>query len=275
MVDSGSDRGNMKTHSKPILVALAVAVTMIVASARGDEKAVAPDQTTLQSCFLIGHSLTWDTVPTKLDGDTQWHVDCGKSLPFIVEHPQKPCVKSSTLWPKALRDKQYDIIALQVHYGSTLKQDVEAITRLIELQPNAEVVIHTGWARSAERVEEWSKTENSDRAAMAHNIAYFKALIDVLRMKFPKRTFRRTQAMDMLQQVEADIAAGAAPISNVTDLYRDKIHMNLVTGRYLMHNAMRHALNQPRSSKGFEKLEVSTKEYLDSVLDRVLEPPAP
>ena len=49
------------------------------------------------SYFLIGNSLTWDTVPSKLDGDVQWHVDCGKSLPFIYENPQKPCVKTSTL----------------------------------------------------------------------------------------------------------------------------------------------------------------------------------
>ena len=32
--------------------------------------------------YLIGNSLTWDTVPPRLEGDTQWHVDCGKSLPL-------------------------------------------------------------------------------------------------------------------------------------------------------------------------------------------------
>ncbi len=33
--------------------------------------------------YLIGNSLTWDTIPGYLDGDVQWHVACGKSLPYI------------------------------------------------------------------------------------------------------------------------------------------------------------------------------------------------
>ena len=85
--------------------------------------------------YLVGNSLTWDTVPSRLDGDAQWHVDCGKSLPYIVEHLEEPCVKTSTLWPAALKEKQYDVISLQVHYGSTLAQDVAAISQLIKNQP--------------------------------------------------------------------------------------------------------------------------------------------
>jgi len=221
--------------------------------------------------FLIGNSLTWDTVPSQLDGDTQWHVDCGKSLPWIFQNPEKPCVKTSTLWPDALKAKQYDIISIQVHYGSTLTEDAVTISELIQKQPKAEVVIHTGWARHAERVEEWAMDDQSAAAPMKHNLAYFDALLDLLRKTHPDRTIRRTRAMDMLQQVEKDIEAGKAPITDVVELYRDKVHMNVVTGRYLMHNAMRHALGQPRSAVGFEKLEPEMKAYLDSVLDRVLE----
>ena len=222
--------------------------------------------------FLIGNSLTWDTVPSKLDGDTQWHVDCGKSLPYIVEHPEEPCVKTSTLWPTALKEKQYDVISMQVHYGSTLSEDLAAITQLIAGQPNAEIIIHTGWARSAERVTEWTQLpENApvDALPMGHNTFYFDTLLRHLKQSHPGRTFRRTRAMDALQLVEADIASGKAPIDAVTVLYRDKIHMNVVTGRYLMHNAMRNALGQPRSAAGFEKLEPEMQSYLDSVLDRV------
>ena len=223
--------------------------------------------------FLVGNSLTWDTVPSKLDGDTQWHVDCGKSLPYIVEHPEEPCVKTSTLWPEALGQKQYDVISLQVHYGSTLAQDVEAISKLIEHQRKAVIVIHTGWARSAQREAEWTQSISAAgvmEAAMSHHPAYFDALLDRLRAKHPDREFRRTQAMDMLQQVEEDIAAGRAPIQAVPELYRDRIHMNVVTGRYLMHNAMRAALGQPRSAVGFEMLQPKMKTWLDTVLDRTL-----
>lgn len=221
--------------------------------------------------FLIGNSLTWDTVPSKLDGDTQWHVDCGKPLPYMFANPDKPCVKTSTLWPKALAEKQYDVFSLQVHYGSTLAEDAGTISELISKQPKALVVIHTGWARHAERAEEWAIDKAGVDAPMKHSIAYFEALLKLLRETHPDRTFKRTRAMDLLQLVVADIEAGKAPLAKVEELYRDKVHMNVVTGRYLMHNAMRHALGQPRSAVGFEKLEPEMKKYLDSVLDRGLD----
>ena len=43
--------------------------------------------------------------------------------------------------------------------------------------------------------------------------------------------------------------------------------MDRVTGRYLMHNAMRIALGQPRSAAGFEQLPETIRVYLDGVLD--------
>jgi hypothetical protein len=40
----------------------------------------APEPSYSKKIFLIGNSLTWDTLPGLLDGDVQWHVDCGKNL---------------------------------------------------------------------------------------------------------------------------------------------------------------------------------------------------
>ena len=220
--------------------------------------------------FLLGNSLTWDTVPAKLDGEVQWHVDCGKSLPYIVGNPTNPCVKSSTLWPTALSKTQYDVISIQVHYGSTLKEDVNAVLRLIETQPDAKVVIHTGWPRSAQRAEEWADSDVSSSSTMKHQRAYFDSLLNNLRASRPEQEFCRSYAMDLLQIVAADVQAGEAGVGSVDELYRDAIHMDVVTGRYLMHNAMRHAVGQPRSANGFEQLEPQIKVYLDSVLDRGL-----
>ena len=249
---------------KPASISLLCALMMVWPhSLDGKEPAEAA------GVFLIGNSLTWDTVPSKLDGDVQWHVDCGKPLPYIFEHPEKPCVKSSTLWPQALKEKQYSVISLQVHYGSTLAKDAAVIAELIRLQPGARIVIHTGWARHAERKKEWAIKKADSDTPMKHNLAYLEKLLARLKEAHPGRVFARTRAMDMLQQVEADIAKGEAPLEQVSDLYRDKVHMDVVTGRYLMHNAMRSALGQPRSQRGFEKLERDLKAYLDSVLDRV------
>lgn len=221
------------------------------------------------SYFLIGNSLTWDTVPSKLDGDTQWHVDCGKSLPFMYENPEEPCVKTSTLWPQALEEKQYDFLSLQVHYGSTLLEDAAVISALLDLQKEAKVIIHTGWARSASREEEYMSDDVEGK--MVHSPAYFEALLEKLRELYPDREFQLTHTQDLLALIAEDIEAGKAPIGEIQELYRDDIHMNVVTGRYMMHNAMRQALGQPRSDVGFEKLAPSMKKYLDSVLDRYFE----
>lgn len=217
------------------------------------------------SYFLIGNSLTQDTVPSKLDGDVQWHVDCGKSLPYLYENPAKPCVENSTIWPEAFKAKQYDLISVQVHYGGTLETDAAVLSEFLSRQPKAIFVIHSGWARSATRAEEYA--EKSPAGKMKHSPAYLEALIEKLRVLHPGREIRQTRAQDLLAQIAADIDAGKSPFSRIEDLYRDDIHLNVVTGRYLMHNAMRHALGQPRSVAGFEAIPSPVKAYLDRILD--------
>jgi hypothetical protein len=218
-----------------------------------------------KSRYLIGNSLTWDTVPSKLDGDVQWHVDCGISLPYIYDNPEKPCVKASTVWPKALIGKQYDFVSVQSHYGATLEQDASTISKWMKLQPKAVFIVHTGWAREATRAEEFAKKKPGEK--MEHSVAYIEALVARLKEDNPGREIRRTRAMDLLDKVARDATAGQAPFKEVKEIYRDAIHMNVVTGRYLMHNAMRHAMGQPRSAKGFEKLDPMLKKYFDQLLD--------
>ena len=217
--------------------------------------------------YLIGNSLTWDTIPEYLDGDTQWHVDCGKPLPFLFDNPDKPCVKTSTIWTNALKNKQYDLISIQPHYGSNLKTDLETISKWMQLQPNANIIIHTGWAFHVDRQEEYENPTLCDDI-MQHSPFYFDALIRQLRQKFPGRKIERTYAMDLLQLAHRDIIEGKSPLKTVEELYRDKIHMTYEGGRYLMHNAMRHALGQPFSNNGFEKTPAELKAYLDSILIR-------
>ena len=220
-----------------------------------------------QKNYLIGNSLTWDTIPEFLSGDTQWHVDCGKPLPYIFANPEKPCVKSSTIWTKALQVNQYDQISIQPHYGSNLKSDLEIISQWIELQPGAEIIIHTGWAFHAERQEEFTNPVLCEDI-MQHSPVYFDELLKRLRKKYPDRKIRRTLAMDLLQLAHDDILNEKSPLKSVSELYRDKIHMTHEGGRYLMHNAMRHALGQPLSSEGFSKTSPQLKAYLDTLLIR-------
>ncbi|MEM7700000.1 MAG: hypothetical protein AAF236_16515 [Verrucomicrobiota bacterium] len=215
--------------------------------------------------FLIGNSLTWDTVPSRLDGPVRWHVDCGKPLPYIFANPAKPCVKTSSLWPSALKQHQYDIVSFQTHYGSTLVEDAVTISQWIEMQPTARVIIHTGWARALEAISEYR--EGAGDGKLSHTPVYTENLIARLTEAFPETLFSQTHTQELVIRVANDVAAGVGPFSDVRDIYRDKIHMGILTGRYLMHNAMRLAVGQPRSVVGFEKIEEPIKVYFDSQLD--------
>lgn len=226
--------------------------------------ATAAEEAKPKSYFLIGNSLTWDTSPSLLDGDVQWHVDCGVNLQHIYAHPEKPCVKTSTLWPKALAEKQYDVISVQPHYGSTVAQDVETISAWMKLQPKAVFVIHSGWAFHAKREAEFDAY--AAPVQMEHSPAYFRALIAELKKAHPGREIRQTFAQTLLAKIGDDVADSVAPIKDVKELYRDDIHLTHGTGKYLAHNAMRRALGQAPSAKGFEKIDPKVKEYLDYVL---------
>jgi hypothetical protein len=214
--------------------------------------------------YLIGNSLTWDAVPQRLSGDVQWHVDCGVNLAHILAHPDSPCVKESTLWPQVLRATQYDVISVQPHYGSTLAQDVESISAWINLQPKAVFVIHSGWAKHAQRAEEFASYAAPEQ--MVHSPGYVRALVAELKRLYPEQEFRQTMAQNLLAQIAEDIAAKQSPLAKVEDLYRDEIHVTNEAGKYLMHNAMRHALGQPASDAGFEKIDPQIRKYLDGVL---------
>ena len=139
-----------------------------------DESAAVPKET--RSFYLIGNSLTWDTVPAWMDGDVQWHVDCGKSLPFMYANPEEPCVKTSTLWPKALAEKQYDVVSMQSHYGATLDEDVATVSKWVDMQREAEFVIHTGWAHHEKRATEYASKDISQK--MVHSPKYIATLLD-------------------------------------------------------------------------------------------------
>jgi hypothetical protein len=92
-------------------------------------------------------------------------------------------------------------------------------------------------------------------------------LITELKKRYPERQFKQTYAINLLEQVDVDIKNKQAPLDQISDLYRDAIHMKTDSGRYLMHNAMRHAMEQPRSEKGYEKVDPKMKAYLNQVLD--------
>ncbi len=231
--------------------------------------------------FLIGNSLTWDCVPAALSGDVSWHVDCGKNLEQIRTKPDAPCVPSSKIWSQHLKTQQYDVLCVQPHYGTTLKQDAEAIAYWCSLQPNAELILHTGWARQSDWQQEYhgsdaskNSSTSSDGGArsskpedrpMVHSPDYFAALREAILEARPRTVISSTKAMQAIDRVRHDVQAGHAPISSIAELYRDNIHLSLQVGRYLAHNLMRQSLGQPLSIQGFQ-IEPDVQKYFDTIV---------
>jgi Right handed beta helix region len=217
----------------------------------------------LPRVFLIGNSLTWDTIPAALDGEVYWHVDCGKNLPYIRKHPDAPCVESSTLWPYGLRLGPFDFVVFQPHYGSTLEQDAETIESWLVDQPDATLVIHTGWARQATLRDELAAGIDT----MQHNANYFMALNERLTQNRPTLRIRTTNAFKMLAEIDRDIQSGAAPALQVSDFYRDAIHMSHELGRPMMHSMMRIALGQKIQFEPKASVDKAVADYVRERLE--------
>ena len=240
-----------------------IAIALLATSAAGNAPIIADEPTPGDRIYLIGNSLTWDTLPGLLGGETRWHVDCGKNLPYIHAHPESPCVKTSVIWPEALKSDQYDVLVIQPHFGSTLDEDFAAIAAWAEMQPQARLVLHTGWNRQRDFERDYHRSPQGDR--MTHCPEYFERLIARLKEKFPDREIGSTHAIDVLDAIRHDIERSKAPFQSFSELYRDYIHVTVQVGRYLMHNLMRAALNQPPSSQGFQ-IDSAQKEYIDRKL---------
>ena len=243
-----------------------LATTMAWLLLLGSSDVLAQSNVEQPKTFVIGNSLSWDALPGLLDGDVQWHIDCGKSLKYIYEHPAAPCVKNSVSWPQALSEKQYDFLCVQPYSGTSLSDDIEIIGRWMNLQPASVLVVHTGWGRREDFEKLVHQTEVGDE--MLHSEVYFDKLIAALQEKFPNRTIRSTHALRLLDFVWHDIHAGKAPFAKFEELYRDSVHMNMDTGRYLSHNALRVALGQPISGQGFQ-VPAKHRNYLDGILGQL------
>jgi hypothetical protein len=230
--------------------------------------------------FSIGNSLTADMLPTVLD-DTQYQIFCGKNLNFILTNPDGHCVNSSTRWSAALTNNQYHYVTVQPFQGTVLNEDIAIIAYWMTLQPEANFIIHSGWSPSETFPTDYA-AGNSDNQ-MRPSPEYIQGIFDGLKVSFPNRTVVQTHANDLLYTIWLDIQRnnkrGEAtreflippPFDDFTQLYRDSIHLDHSTGRYLVHQALRYAIRLPIFQRdGFDDLTDEQAEYLDQKIMQVL-----
>ena len=213
------------------------------------------------SIYTIGNSLTYDTLPFDLEGNVGYHIGCSKNLQQIYADPQNSACVTPNMgtWDEALTKNQFDIVTVQPFVGTTLEQDLAIINRWMKAQPKATFVIHTGWSS---KTEFEADTHNVNDETIK-SLSYYSELLDSLATDNPKRNIVSTQALTVLDSIYHDIEDGIAPFSSFSELFRDNIHMDVVVGRYLMHNLMRQALGQSLDNPvGLESGEI--KAYLDA-----------
>lgn len=201
--------------------------------------------------FFVGNSLTWDTVP-ELIPDSDWSIFCGKSLNYIVDNPDGFCVSSSMEWPDALSTTLYDTVVVQPYLGDTVASAIEDISNFMALQPTAQFILHTGWAGQANLLSDYAS------GTAVHSPEFFSAVMAGL----PRPT-TRTNAMDALVFIAND---PNSPYTDISELYRDPLHLTIGDGRYLAHNLVRRAMGLPYRTSWIEP--IVHQDYLDELLAR-------
>ena len=227
-----------------------------------------PNPAFADDIFLVGNSLTWDTVPAWLDGNVQWDIYCNRNLDYIYKNAGNSCVGTATDWDDALYNNQYDWVVVQPFTGTTLQQDADIIDEWMSLQPDAQFVIHPGWASHTNYASVYN-AGNPDNMMRA-NPAYIGDLIAELESRNSGRSLVHTGSHEILWSIYQDIEAGVGPFDSLSDLYRDNVHMTYNYGQYMMNNAMRHTLGQSLNQN--QNLDPTITYYLDFKVTGVPEP---
>ena len=219
------------------------------------------------SVYSVGNSLTNDTLPMLLD-DSNWHVYCSKNLNYIYENPFGHCVGTSNPWPVALAEEEFDWLVLQPFEGTTMDEDEFVITEFASMQPNADIVLHSGWWHAGTFIELY---EGGLQETMTPSPEYMDSLRQRIVEAFPNRRVRFTRANDLLNTINDDVENGSGPFEEFSDIFRDFIHVDLPRGRYLMHQALRWSTDQELFNR--EDYPDTTNEefdYLENVLHRTV-----
>jgi hypothetical protein len=224
------------------------------------------------SIYSIGNSLTNDALPNNLDGNVDYHIYSSRNLQYIFDHPTEQSsttTYSSLPWETAFSTNQYDWITVQPFSGTTLQQDVAVISHWMDMQPNANFVIHPAWTAFASFPSDYEAGNPDDN--MRPSPEYIADLTAALETQHPGREIVSTRSNDLLYSIHLDIESDIGPFESLADIGRDYVHMDRQIGRYLMHNALRISTGQETTSSGFV-IDDEMKSYLDTKLALVPEP---
>jgi len=204
--------------------------------------------------YRIGNSLTWDSQPRAIEAlATQrglkhteaYHINCGKSLERIWNHPEEICVPAVEpfgTFGKALPNYDWDAVTFQPHpgAGSTLGTDTARIldfiakTRSGNRNTKTVFYIYAPWPgqKHGPFHEVWVReTPDADDTPTLQTRAYFGHLIARVRTRTDAEV-RMIPAGHVVYELDRRMRAGEVPgYQHAADLYRDVVHLNHV-GRF-------------------------------------------
>jgi hypothetical protein len=217
--------------------------------------------------YVLGSSYSSDAVPASLDDRPQWHIDCGKSLQYILDNPLAPCDITSTIWPVALSATQFKYVSFQPVRdvaGVTEQSDIDAIGYWLSLQPTAVGVIHHTWPRPSEWEADFHNA-HPDNALTNYSQRYTFDLIHALQAANPGRRIVSDRANEILDRIYHDIQNGVGPLTDFRQLFRDEGGHLGNYGNYLAHNALRQAFGQRTGiDSSPDGVPLDVQKYLDA-----------
>lgn len=205
--------------------------------------------------YHIGNSLTWDSRPDFQEAlaiaagiatEVGFHINCGRSLPYIQANPDQSCVvpPPSGLYAEALPSRRWDAVTLQLHMTfpkPTLGEDLAALRFFVELaQENPEnastqFFLYTGWPGRDHFVEWWDEPGEFDlETETAISRAYYDAAFATYADEFGE-SLRLIPVGEVLYHLKERIENGQVPdVFNFrSQLYRDAVHMTRDYGRHV------------------------------------------
>ena len=215
-----------------------------------------------QPLYSIGNSLTFDAL-RHFGGSFEQTINCNQNLDTIFNNPSDTCLPQraeSVPWDEAFATEEFEFVTVQPFRGTSLSQDVAAISEWMRLQPEATFIVHTGWTTPGLRESDFDAPLNPE--LLSYGPAYFDALIEELESAFPGRTIASTNVIGTLDDIANDIEAGVGPIESIESLYRDAIHFNL-TGQYIATQSFNLLTGTPLDEAQFSSLSSEVTDYLD------------
>ncbi len=249
--------------------------------------------------YHVGNSLTWDSRPQWMDdfavqkvvGDhtVGYHVECGKSLPYIWDHPDSSCVAPVPqfgLYAEALPAHEWDALTLQPFNGggATLAVDTARILDFLNLArtnpANGDTAVYLlgAWPAKTGFSDTWlAEVPDADNTPAQRARQYYDHLLNRVRASTDAEVYLIPSGA-VLFELDARMKRGEVPgFDSVADLYRDNLHLTTDVGRFVaaatmfatLHRTTPHGLVHPNFTDLTDPDNPFSSELYESLYDAI------